>query len=278
VIVRNLLSIPQTASITVEYPTDDGPARTALAPLLLAAYETRAFSLDAVMGQLPLPLPFASIRIEYSGAPGAAFAEVASVEAKGDLVIDGRLANEGDGWAGSGGNPWHVDDETDSILFLTNMSGQSCRVGVRVDVQGQPYFITDVDLRPHETRAMDIRQIRDAQRKDYRGTIIPASATDGSVAWLRLEKGPVMGRVAMLRRKGGMASSYQCQLCPCEATFISIDEQVPNPHPPMLPGGTCQHTAIGNYGGCWSPFASDITTLATWTSLNTAVATVNNST
>ncbi len=46
---------------------------------------------------LPLPLPYCSIRIQYSGAPGSVIAEVASVESKSDLVIDGRLANEGDG-------------------------------------------------------------------------------------------------------------------------------------------------------------------------------------
>jgi hypothetical protein len=278
VIVRNLLGTPQTATVTVEYPTDEGPARTALAPLALAAYETRDFSLDAVMGQLPLPLAYASIRIEYSGPPGSTIAEVASIEAKGDLVVDGRLANEGDGWAGSGGNPWHLDEETDSVLFLTNMSDQSCRMGVRVDVQGKPFFITDVNLKPHETRAMDIRQLRDAQKADFKKTLIPAGATDGSVAWIRLENLPVMGRVAMMKRHGGMASSYQCQICPCTASFISVEEQEPNPDVPILPGQTCQHTARGLYGGCWYPFYSDITTLATWTSLTPSIATVNNTT
>ncbi len=48
-------------------------------------------------------------------------AEVSSIEAKRDLVIDSRLANEGDSWAGSGANPWHLDNETESILFLTDM-------------------------------------------------------------------------------------------------------------------------------------------------------------
>ena len=71
-----------------------------------------------------------------------------------------------------------------------------------------------------------------------------------------------MGRVAMLKRKGGMASSYQCQVCPCTASFISIEEQEPSQHPPLLPGQTCQHTAQGLYGGCWYPFYSDITSLA----------------
>jgi hypothetical protein len=41
-----------------------------LPPLAVGPYATVDFSLDAVMGQLPLPLAFCSIRIQYSGAPG----------------------------------------------------------------------------------------------------------------------------------------------------------------------------------------------------------------
>lgn len=52
-------------------------------------------------------LPFCSIRVQYSGPASSAVGEVVSIEQRGSLVIDGKLANEGDGWAGSGGNPWH---------------------------------------------------------------------------------------------------------------------------------------------------------------------------
>ncbi len=49
----------------------------------------------------------------------------------GDLVVDAHMANEGDGWSGSGANPWHLDATTDSVLFLTNESNQPARVGAR---------------------------------------------------------------------------------------------------------------------------------------------------
>ena len=51
-------------------------------------------------------------------------AELASVDQNQDLVIDSKLMNEGWTWSGSGANPWHLDTQTESILFLTNMSGQ----------------------------------------------------------------------------------------------------------------------------------------------------------
>jgi len=71
-------------------------------PLTVAGYSREDFSLAPAPSQFPLPLPFCSIRIQYSGAPGSMEAEVSSVEARSDLVVDARVENEGNGWAGSG--------------------------------------------------------------------------------------------------------------------------------------------------------------------------------
>jgi hypothetical protein len=62
------------------------------------------------------------------------------------------LANEGDGWAGSGGHPWHLDEETESILFLTNMGDKECAMGFQVQAGGVHYYLTDLRLAPHEIR------------------------------------------------------------------------------------------------------------------------------
>jgi hypothetical protein len=50
------------------------------------------------------------------------------------LVVDARTMNEGDGWSGSGANPWHLDKQTESILFLTNESDKPARIGFSVTV------------------------------------------------------------------------------------------------------------------------------------------------
>ncbi len=165
VIVRNLLPSPQNVTITIEYPERSGGDSTVapvsspagsgaggsgaislhtsqlpLAPLTVAPYNTVDFSLDSALGLLPPRLPFCSIRIQHSGPPGSALAEVSSIEVKRDLVIDSRLANEGDGWAGSGANPWHLDTETESVLFLTNMCDKEARIGFVAQASGVPYI------------------------------------------------------------------------------------------------------------------------------------------
>ena len=105
VVVRNLTGAPQSVKVTVEYPGEKETQRVDLVPLALESYSTSDLALDSAFGLLPLPLPFCSIRVQYSGPPGSVIGEISSIEQKNDMVIDSRMRNEGDGWAGSGGHP-----------------------------------------------------------------------------------------------------------------------------------------------------------------------------
>jgi len=198
-----------------------------LAPVTVAAYGAQDISLASVLSQLPAALPFASVRIQYSGAPGSLQAQVSSVESGGNLVVDSHVQNEGNGWAGSGANPWHLDNDTETILFLTNESNQPARIGFKVTANdlstpakgGVPYYLTKLRLNPHETRAIDLRKLRDAQQPDLKKNTVPAAAMDGSVEWIRLDNVAVMGRLMTINRRQGMASNYDCSSCPCPGSY-----------------------------------------------------------
>src|SRR5579875_1967008 len=69
---------------------------------------------------------------------------------------------------------WHLDQNTESILFLTNESNQPARIGFQVTTQGIHYYLTQLKLQPHETRAINIRLLRDVQLADFR-RIFPRS-------------------------------------------------------------------------------------------------------
>ncbi|MGH7971171.1 MAG: hypothetical protein ACREIC_20815, partial [Limisphaerales bacterium] len=193
-----------------------------LAPLTIGPDSTADFSLTSVMNQLPMPLPYASVRIQYSGAPGSVVAQVSSVDGRQDLVVDARTANELDGWAGSGANPWHVDSQTDSILFLTDEGDKPARIGLSITAGGTHYYLTSLQLAQGETRAINIRELRDGQAADFRGNKIPAGATDGSVNWVRLDSVPVEGRLMVIQKQQGMASNYDCSTCYCPAHYTAL--------------------------------------------------------
>jgi hypothetical protein len=83
-----------------------------------------------------------------------------------------------------------LDEDTESILFLTNESDQPARIGFRATANSVTYYLTKLQLNPHETRAIDLRKLRDAQQPDSKKNKVPA-ATDGSVIWVRAANLPV---------------------------------------------------------------------------------------
>jgi hypothetical protein len=279
VVVRNLTGAPQSVKVTVEYPGEKETQRVDLVPLALESYSTSDLALDSAFGLLPLPLPFCSIRVQYSGPPGSVIGEISSIEQKNDMVIDSRMRNEGDGWAGSGGHPWHLDEETESILFLTNMSDQEARIGFQVSAGGVVYHITDLKLMPHETRAIDLRKLRDAQKPDFLGNKIPANATDGSALWGRIDNVPVMGRLVVLQRRKALASSYSCDPCSCPMSLTSYPLQLTPSPVNVTPQQALQVHASAQYVQCGTNYYWYDETIAgtmNWSSDNPGVATVNN--
>jgi hypothetical protein len=105
--------------------------------------------------------------------PGSVQAQVTSVESNSNLIVDSHVQSEGNGWAGSGADPWHLDPNTQSILFLTNQSDKPARMGFSVVANGVNYYLTMLRLNPHETRVIDLRKLRDAQVPDFKGNVIP---------------------------------------------------------------------------------------------------------
>jgi len=83
-----------------------------------------------------------------------------------------------------------------------------------------------------------------------------------------------MGRMAVMKRHVGMTSSYQCQTCPCAASYTGLEVRPSSAS--VAAGSTTQYTARAWYGGCVAGYYSEPAS-ATWWSGNTGIATVNGS-
>ena len=155
-----------------------------------------------------------------------------------------------------------MDSDTESVVFLTNESDQPARIGCSVTANEVTYYLTMLVLAPHETRAINIRALRDAQIADFKRNKIPAAATDGSVTWIRLDNVPVMGRLCVIQRHNGMTATYDCCYCPCPDYFqaiVGIFDSNYNmvgltyTQPQVIAvqqGGSLQLTAYGYYKSC----------------------------
>ncbi len=205
VIVRNLLDSPQTLTLTVEYPGETSPQQKVLSPILLPGFTTRDISLDNYYYELPLPLPFCALRVQYNGPPGSVIAQVVAANEDTGEMEHVVVANEGNGYAGSLVSYWAIDDQTDFYVFLTNMGDKRCRMGFCVEAGGVEYYLTDLALGPRETKVISMRELRDRQRPDFRGNMIPAHASEGRLRYTRMDNVPVMGSVLTLPRRSSQA-------------------------------------------------------------------------
>ncbi len=147
------------------------------------------------------------------------------------------------------------------------------RIAAKVASNGVPYYLTKLQLNPHETRAIDLRKLRDAQQPDFKNNKIPAGATDGSVLWIRGDNLPVMGRMMQIHRKAGMTSNYDCCFCGCPYNYTPSLNYM-NPISLYLwvtsEGGFVFYAGFKDCNQ--SPYWYDYTTSASWSSGNPSIA------
>ena len=183
--------------------------------------------------------------------------------------------NTGNNFAGSGAHAWHLDNQTESVLYLSNLGNQECPIGMRVQANGVAYFVTDVRLKAHETRAINLRQLRDAQKTDFQGHKIPADAADGSVLWARLKNLPVTGTLDVVSDDQLVTPEVSSGCC-CPANYqgLSVTPQSPS----LLPGQPQQFLATLATMDCnGTYYYTNWTSNSSWTSSSPTVATVNSS-
>ncbi len=112
---------------------------------------------------------------------------------------------------------------------------------------------------------------------DFKGNKIPVTATDGSVTWIRLDDVPVSGRVMVISRTAGVASSYDC--CVCQCPMSATGQLTVSPAPiDLAPTGGASASSTATLTECNQYYEyCDETGSSTWSSGNTSVATVNSS-
>jgi len=198
--LRNQLDSEQTITLTVEFPGDEGPRLVPLPPLKLPGFTTKDIRLDSYYNYLPLPLPYCSLRVQYNGPPGSVIGQLTAVNENNAKVNPIPLDNEGNGYVGSLASYWSFDDETDFIVFLTNMGNKDCRVAFKIEAEGVEYNLTRLKLIPHETKYINLRELRNKQEPDFRGNVLPATVTEGRLMYNRADNVPMTGRVAVVPR------------------------------------------------------------------------------
>jgi hypothetical protein len=80
------------------------------------------------------------------------------------------------------------------------MGEKDCRVGFKIEAAGVEYNLTRLKLAPHQSKCINLRELRDRQQPDFRGHVLPATVTEGRLSYIRLDNVPLIGRVAVVER------------------------------------------------------------------------------
>src|SRR6185295_16082558 len=81
----------------------------------------------------------AGLRVEYTGAPGSIIGSLTSVDRSQSIVVDAPFFSRSER-AGLGGNhPFRLDENSQSMLYLTNITGKSSKALIVIFHEGGLY-------------------------------------------------------------------------------------------------------------------------------------------
>ncbi|MGE0129646.1 MAG: D-Ala-D-Ala carboxypeptidase family metallohydrolase [Blastocatellales bacterium] len=279
VAVRNLGAGATTVIATVPYSKQNGATGTiALPQISLAPGAIKLLNMSNPQLKQN-DFATAGLEIKYTGAPGSVIASASSVSQSGNHVFPVPLLDLAAQLSSTGGYPWFINSATSTVVFIKNATDQPQEYHYEVIFPGGRWGGNLHRIEPHQTHAIDLRQIRDSQSAGVEGGTLPPDATVGHIEWSvrGATPKPLIGRAQTFDSANGLASSYMCQLgCACPTNFY--DSRVnPNTVTGLL--GAIRNFVAQERGiNCYGTIGSYFDTGAYYGSSNTGVVTINSST
>jgi len=81
--------------------------------------------------------------------------------------------------ASAGGFPWKADGDFRTVVYFKNETNAARKYTVHLLYEGGQYSLGVNDIKPHQTVAVDFRELRDSQTPDSMGRVIPLILSTG---------------------------------------------------------------------------------------------------
>src|SRR5690349_910107 len=224
-LIANTMHDPTAAQVSVDYTIANKANRVQLEPITLAPLEVKPIELSTELARQGItgPLDVAGVDISYNGMPGAVIGRLTSFDSGGDYSFDAPVKDPLSGANRTNGSyPWRLDNGYSTVVHLKNTTDKDVEAMVQIRYEGGTYNSDLIKLAPHQTVAVDIRQLRDNQQEDIRGLVMPKEIESGQVVWYEHDRGSLIGRAEIANIEDGIASSFSCPgNCPCGMVYSS---------------------------------------------------------
>lgn len=133
---------------------------------------------------------------------------------------------------------WHLEGTRTTLVYLKNVTDLPQRYHLYLRYEGGAWSLGLRTLRPHESVALDVGEIKASQRPDVKGRTIPTDVVRGQVHWSIVggDSKAIDGRAEQADIATGVSSTYACgiledwfasaRIDPSETPLIDPDEEV----------------------------------------------------
>lgn len=182
-VARNVGGAEAVVSGRVPYTLADGQTGVvALPELRLTPGEAKAFDLDKALRRGGVEQAAAAgLEFEHTGAAGSVVLSAQSVSESRNHVFHVPLWDIEAQKSSTGGYPWKVGGDISTVAYVKNVTDREQRYTWQLRHEGGTYSLGLRSIGPHETHAIDTRDLRDRQVRDEKGRTIPLDATRGQI-------------------------------------------------------------------------------------------------
>ena len=190
----------------------------------ISANSTRVIELDNFIEQANVPnsVAFGGIELDYDTPKGTVITSVQSVSQNGNHVFQVPMFDPQNMPASAAGFPWKADGDFRTIVYVKNVTDQPRKYVTYLKYEGGTYSIRESDIAPHQTIAIDFRQLRDSQTHGAFDAVIPLNIDKGQIGWSMIgnENKTLSTRSEQISLSRAVASTYSCGNCCPSSRFI----------------------------------------------------------
>jgi hypothetical protein len=282
-VLANTGDTPTRASILVDYTVGSQARTISLGTVTIAAGKLRQLDLAAEMSRRGIsgPVEDAGIDINYNGPVGSVIARLSSIDTSGDFSFDVPVKDpKAEMLRVGGSHPWRLDAGYTTVVHLKNFTDKTVNAMTQIRYDGGAYHPDMIKLAPFQTVALNIKDLRDSQKPDIRGGVLPGNVNAGQVVWFERELGSLIGRAVIASIPKGIASTFSCTApCDCPPNFFSASLAPTTPPPSTFTGVpgvliSARVTEIDKdcYNNTFGPYNVNV---SNWITENPAVATIS---
>lgn len=273
-VVRNVSAEPVTVQGRIPYTLANGHQDIrALPALQLSPGETKEVRLPSISPLVPVAA--AGLEFSYAGAPGSVIALALSLSADRNHVFRLPMRDAAIQSSSTGRYPWSIDDKSSTMVYIKNTTAGPKEFTIYVGYDGGSYALGVKTIPAWQTMAFNVRNIRDGQKADVNGGVMPLTATSGHVHWsIRgAEIKPLIGRAEQVNSINGLSMTAACGIC-CPDSYY--DSWVAPSEVLGTVNATTQFTLFRRDRDCYGWVKDAVEHYySNWSCDNTSVATIN---